>query len=232
MGLTQCPDCGEKVSTEATACPHCGRPGKPAKVKPAPPTKPQKRSSRGWLWMLLGVVVLIVLGQLYGGENERSSKPPSSSVRDEHPAPKPRTLLDELESSEVFARHRLEKKKHWSLTSGGENFSYTFPDEESGDGIGLEVGPSANNITTVGISWYGESTDRPARLTAAREQFLRDMLSVIFPDIDRDAVVKVTRSEQSKDYPEGSDAMPRHTVGGYKVYVGTVASSLIVGVDK
>jgi hypothetical protein len=26
MGLTTCPDCGQRVSTSAAACPHCGRP--------------------------------------------------------------------------------------------------------------------------------------------------------------------------------------------------------------
>ncbi len=28
MGLSQCPDCGGKLSSEAVACPHCGRPMK------------------------------------------------------------------------------------------------------------------------------------------------------------------------------------------------------------
>ena len=31
MALTECPDCGGKVSDEAPACPHCGRPSRSAK---------------------------------------------------------------------------------------------------------------------------------------------------------------------------------------------------------
>ena len=37
MAMVFCEDCGEKVSTDATACPHCGKP------------KEEKKSAKGWL---------------------------------------------------------------------------------------------------------------------------------------------------------------------------------------
>lgn len=58
MALTQCGDCGGKLSTEATACPHCGRPTAKA-VTSGTIAEPAKKSSG------VGIGCLSILGLLF-----------------------------------------------------------------------------------------------------------------------------------------------------------------------
>lgn len=68
MALTQCPDCGSDVSTEAPACPKCGR--------PITPQKQQRKTSplaSGCLVVILIVVGGALLKGFFSGSNPSSS---------------------------------------------------------------------------------------------------------------------------------------------------------------
>lgn len=62
MAIINCPDCGNKVSTRAEACPHCGRPvsvptiiERPAPEAPAPRQFPHRRTSSTTVMIYVGL---------------------------------------------------------------------------------------------------------------------------------------------------------------------------------
>jgi hypothetical protein len=57
VALTQCPDCGGKLSTDAEKCPHCGRPSR-ARQPATPAAKP---IGCGTVAVLLVVVVVVAI---------------------------------------------------------------------------------------------------------------------------------------------------------------------------
>lgn len=84
MALTQCPECGQQVSTEAPSCPHCGKqllsgmtgtPGtSPFVVAPGTTPGPEQALWQGRpsnallygkiLWLLIKLAIVVVLGYL------------------------------------------------------------------------------------------------------------------------------------------------------------------------
>lgn len=62
MALIYCPECGHQVSDTAPACPHCGQPSPGAAMRPPRP-EPSTMSRWGWLFGLLG---LLVIGAIVG----------------------------------------------------------------------------------------------------------------------------------------------------------------------
>ena len=138
-----------------------------------------------------------------------------------------------IEKSSFFVKYPPVRKAQWALRSGGTNFSYSFPDPDNpGQSFGFSLGPDASNITRADVSWHGTSISAPARLTLLREEFLRDWLRAVFPEIDAERVVAIAREEQARNYDGGSGVMPRKRVPGFDVIAGTVASSLVVGVER
>lgn len=145
----------------------------------------------------------------------------------------PESPLDKrFQDRGLLAKYTLLKRDQWTLNTGGTNFYYSFADSGNDRAVSVEMGPSADNITTMGISWNGQSTLQPARLTMTRQQFLRDLLQALFPDASGDDVVSLVEVEQSRNYPDGSNTMPRKKVGAFGVYAGTVGESLVVGIEK
>ena len=74
MALQPCRECGDKVSTEATTCPHCGTPRPTVPTKPtsagAPPPSPApsragQMASTALGWLVGGVLALAALGALF-----------------------------------------------------------------------------------------------------------------------------------------------------------------------
>lgn len=140
--------------------------------------------------------------------------------------------IDEFEKSAVFVKYTLQSKDRWTLKTGGVNFYYVFRDPESQEGVIVELSSDPKKITQLAISWNGRSTLQPATLTQGRERFLRDVVRSCFPDVSPQAVVQLVGSEQKKNYPGGSDAMPRRRLGALSVYAGTVGNSLVVGIRQ
>jgi hypothetical protein len=57
MPLTACPDCSNKVSTEAKACPHCGRPQSIDR-----PRSKKKEVTAGYVFEILVYLAILVYG--------------------------------------------------------------------------------------------------------------------------------------------------------------------------
>jgi hypothetical protein len=73
MGLKKCHECGNKVSTEAAACPACGAPVKVEEQKPQ-----SKRTSRtGCLLLGVGAIFVLTCVGIFSVDEPRS-EPPSS----------------------------------------------------------------------------------------------------------------------------------------------------------
>lgn len=72
MPLTECPDCGGKVSTEAAACPHCGHPQTPSSG--AAPAKGLSPTAIGCL-AFLGFSLLFILVSVLPDGGSREDDP-------------------------------------------------------------------------------------------------------------------------------------------------------------
>lgn len=72
MSIGECRECGGKVSSEASVCPHCGAPVTPQAVKSAVPETPE--SPWGMLGWFFGG--LVVVGAIWAGmqSDERSDE--------------------------------------------------------------------------------------------------------------------------------------------------------------
>lgn len=140
--------------------------------------------------------------------------------------------IDQFESSSFQQDYKLKSKDSWALKSGGENFSYSYPDTENKySSGGIELSGNKNDIKTMSIHWNGESTLSPAKLTRPKEVMLAKLLEVIAPDLRIQDVVKYIRSQQDISYPGGGNSMPRTKIGKYKVHAGHVGETLILGVE-
>ena len=62
MSLTNCPDCGQQISTEAAACMSCGRPSPQAAARTALQDQMLRFKGKGCAgcFILLGIFLLIV----------------------------------------------------------------------------------------------------------------------------------------------------------------------------
>lgn len=83
MALIKCPECGNDVSTEATACPKCGCPIKKQKIEPKPqqetqPVNQQNSSTGSGCGTVILVIIAIIAAILMlvtcsGGSSSKSS---------------------------------------------------------------------------------------------------------------------------------------------------------------
>jgi hypothetical protein len=78
MALIACPECGQKISSDALSCPHCGKPldptaeridyvtGEPVAVTPRPAAqaapRPGRYPSTAGFWMMVGGSIAVLLG--------------------------------------------------------------------------------------------------------------------------------------------------------------------------
>lgn len=99
---------------------------------------------------------------------------------------------------------------------------------------GMSVGIELKNdsLTRVAITWYGDSINMPAQWTGVTQQTLKDLMQATEVDTDFDVVKEVVIANQSKNYPEGSDSMPRTEIWRkWIIYTGLSSSELIVGFE-
>lgn len=246
----QCKKCGVITANVAAAidaeCPACGAIYR--KVDAAISAQAtgetlslrSPKSSRPWneVWAERVLIAFIVgsavffVSYLFRG-NSASSAPPVGAVSRTTAGEIPVTATPALEQSSFFVKYPPVRKSQWALKSGGTNFSYSFPDADNpGESFSFELSPDAVNITHAGPSWYGTSISAPARLTPLREEFLRDSLRAVFPEINVERVVEIAREQQERNYDGGSQDMPRKRVAGFDVIAGTVGSALHVAVER
>lgn len=137
-----------------------------------------------------------------------------------------------FENSLFNKKFLLKSKDSWTLKVGGNDFYYSYTDNENQySSITVELIGEENNIRGVAISWDGESTLSPAKLTQPKKVMLGKLLEVIAPDLRIQDIIKYIRSQQDIRYPGGGNSMPRTTIGKYKVYAGHVGESLIFGLE-
>ena len=137
-----------------------------------------------------------------------------------------------FENSLFNKKFLLKSKDSWTLKVGGNDFYYSYTDHENQySSVAVELIGEKNNIQGVAISWNGESTLSPAKLTRPKEVMLGKLLEVIAPDLPIQDVVKYIRSQQDIRYPGGGNSMPRTKIGKYKVHAGHVGETLIFGLE-
>lgn len=109
MALIECPDCGNKVSSEAPACPKCGRPIKetpPPIAKPAAAPTPPKKKTSGCATVFL-VVVGVAGILMYLGSSHQDGAPPSDSTTADAPqAPPPQESLLKVTPTGLYQAYK------------------------------------------------------------------------------------------------------------------------------
>jgi hypothetical protein len=132
-----------------------------------------------------------------------------------------------------FYRKYKPKKDSWKLTNGDINNSYLIDDTDNpGQSIGIEITEAKAGTNSVSVSWTGASNIKPARMTKTKEAFLTDLLHAASPTTKAEDVIKYVKKAGDRNYEDGSNAMPRATIGGLHIHSGSVGSSLIVGLER
>ena len=142
---------------------------------------------------------------------------------------KPKTIAD-FEASAFYNKQILERKDAWDLRSGGRNNYYAFEDSENpNSSFSVELTTKGQNVVKIGISWNGESTYQPAKITPKKIEQLTDL--AIFWGIGKQAkqIIDYAKSQQSKRYKGGSSQAPRKTLGQITIHCGTTGETLWLG---
>lgn len=142
------------------------------------------------------------------------------------------TTIKTFEASNFYRKYKP-KKQSWKLSNGATNYSYLIDDtENSGQSIGIDITEDKAGTNSVSVSWTGTSNLNPARMTKTKEGFLTEFLQAASPITSAADVVKYIKKAGSKNYPDGSNAMPRTTIGGLHMVSGSAGSNLIVGLER
>jgi hypothetical protein len=141
--------------------------------------------------------------------------------------------IKSFENSDFYKKYKIKEKSSWNLNSGGRNFYYSYTDPDNpGQSFSLELSHDPSNIKSIGIVWHGLSISDPATFTPKRQQFLKDLLLTIDSKFDSSPVLSYIKNQQKKNYPGGSNAMPRKKIGNLLFYGGIVGSDLVLGIEK
>ena len=135
-----------------------------------------------------------------------------------------------FEDSQIFKKYTLHEKDSWDLKSGGKNFYYSFDDPgEVGEHMDVEM--DFNNRAAGRLSLSLPSNLPTNLLDSHEETVLRDLLGFFAPSADVGAIVTFVRENLDKEYPGGSNEMPRKKIGSLNVFAGR-NSSFIIGLEK
>jgi hypothetical protein len=142
------------------------------------------------------------------------------------------TSVKAFEATEFYRKYKPTKDS-WKLANGDNNNSYLVADTENpGQSIGIEITEGKTSTNSASVSWVGTSNLKPARMTKTKEAFLTELLHAASPRTKAEDVIKYIKKSGSKNYDDGSKAMPRTTIGGLHMHSGSVGSSLIVGLER
>ena len=72
LSLAKCRECGKRIGTEAASCPNCGAPS---------PTPARPPASRAIWYILVGIVVIIILGNALNGGHDSQQDTAASAAR-------------------------------------------------------------------------------------------------------------------------------------------------------
>lgn len=141
-----------------------------------------------------------------------------------------KTIAD-FESSTFYKKETLvTKSPPYDLRTGGKNNSYSFKDTENAyDSFGVELTTKGQDVVQVGIHWNGQSTLQPAKITPKRIEQLKDLADFWGAPSQAKAIVDYAKSQQSKDYPDGSNQAPRKSLEPISIHCGTTGPTLWVG---
>lgn len=141
------------------------------------------------------------------------------------------TSVKAFEATDFYRKHKP-TKDGWKVADGGYYTTYSIPDTETpGQSVSFSITEGKAGPTGTVISWHGTSNLKPARLTKTKEVFLADFLRAASPTTKAEDVIKYVKKVGSKNYEEGSNAMPRTTVAGLHMFSGSVGESLMVGLE-
>ena len=188
-------------------------------------------------WALAATVVLVISGGwfTYGKSKEIQLAQQAQALTQAQAQAKPliaqgRTISD-FESSSFYKKETLVRKAPaYDLRTGGKNNPYSFKDSENNDSsFGVDVTTKGQQIVDMGISWYGQSTLQPARMSPKKFEQLKELAAFWGVAGQAEAIVEYAESQQEKIYLEGSSQAPRKSFGPIAVYVGGNGGALWVG---
>ena len=223
MALTNCRECGQQVSTEATACPHCGAPSpaRPSLGRATPDASqprlgpPQPKSTVPDLaigcLLALGVLVVIIVAGLTG-----APQPGSPKRADDVPDRK-----DGFEASSFCQQHACKSDGQWLLQGGGVNHAYRIDGDQS---ILIELARRGSELFHAGIGLYGKERLRPDFPRLASD-FLVSVIG------ECPAVARALRNDLSRKV-SGVMAAPAHECGAWKIRAGRVLASYVISAER
>lgn len=113
MALIVCPDCGNKVSSEAPACPNCGRPikGTPPpiaspSIAPAPAPAPPKKKTSGCAMVFLVIVGVVGILMYLGSSHQGGSPSPDSTSAPAQAAPAPQESILKVTPTGLYQAYK------------------------------------------------------------------------------------------------------------------------------
>jgi hypothetical protein len=142
------------------------------------------------------------------------------------------TSTKAFEATDFYRKHKP-TKDGWKVANGEYYTTYSIPDTENpGQSVGFSITEGKAGPTATVVSWHGTSNLKPARLTKTKEAFLADFLRAASPTTKAEDVIKYVKKVGSKNYEDGSNAMPRTTIAGLHMFSGSVGESLMVGLER
>jgi hypothetical protein len=93
MALIKCKECGNQISSDATACPSCGK-----------PVKKTSATASGCLAVIIVVVILSVMGKCSSSDKTPAPAPAASAAPKAAPNLNDAKALDEAFGTEAFIR--------------------------------------------------------------------------------------------------------------------------------
>lgn len=156
-----CEKCGKEVQEEWVICPQCGSSLKEETTPLLKSKEVKKKKNKVWLWVVLGMLVLLILGSLTTGTDDSETK--ISSLDEQH-------ILDKLQTFTTVYKGEdrydfLENGGKWTLTYTSENEFVSFKNntviECFTDALG-EGCFSESSVSNLGFSY--DLSDNEARI--------------------------------------------------------------------
>jgi hypothetical protein len=164
MALITCPECGQKISSQANNCPHCGAPAKKVATAGCP------------VWLAIVFLAFVVVLFIIGHCSNQSSSP--TPTRNESPL-----TLSEANHINIFARKHdmtVEQVMRWEYVLSQHGFNLSDYDqaltrlEDSADkALGYHVVRPKENLGTRLVNEGELRSSQDANLTSDEKSILK-----------------------------------------------------------
>ena len=137
-----------------------------------------------------------------------------------------RLSVQDFERSSFCRRHPPKTRQ-----SEAGTVAYSFDDAYSESRrIVVELGSNPDRISTITVTWFGE-TYRPAAWSSIKKQFIADLMESTFWDVDYGQVSSYVLEHQKDLYSPAQAAAPMGE-SGVRIRAGTAGSGLVVSLAR